>query len=165
MKAITFIGMPGSGKSTIGKLLADRLQWNFIDLDLLIKEKTGKAHDQILEEAGEKELLRLEEFYTLGLNFNRLIFSPGGSIIYSPAAMEKLKRETAIFYLALPLEEIKIRLGDELYDRGIVGLKEKGIEGLFKERAPAYRACAHHTLNCQGFSEEKIIESIQQLIL
>ncbi|MBI4992478.1 MAG: shikimate kinase [Candidatus Harrisonbacteria bacterium] len=164
MKGVTLIGMPGSGKSTVGKLLASRLNLNFVDLDLLIKEKTGKTHQEILEKSGDKELLKLEEQYTLQLNFANTVFSPGGSIIYSPAAMAKLIRETNIFYLNLPLEEIKKRLGENIDYRGIVGLKEKGIEGLFEERVPAYQSCAHYTLDCHGFDEKRIAEGILWLL-
>lgn len=164
MKGITLIGMPGSGKSTVGKLLANRLNLNFVDLDLLIKEKTGKTHQEILKEKGEQDFIRLEEALTLPLNLDKTVFSPGGSIIYSPAAMAKLMRETNIFYLNLPLEEIKKRLGENIDYRGIVGLKEKGIEGLFEERVPVYQSCAHHTLDCYGFDEKRIADGILWLL-
>ncbi|HUZ92799.1 MAG TPA: shikimate kinase, partial [Candidatus Paceibacterota bacterium] len=94
---ITLIGMPGSGKSTIGKLLSKRLSFRFIDLDLFIKEKGGESHDTIANVQGESALLGLEEKYALALDLDRAVFSPGGSIIYSKKAMEKLRKETAVF--------------------------------------------------------------------
>ena len=164
MKGITLVGMPGSGKSTVGQILAKQLGWNFVDLDILIKEKIGKTHQEILEEQGEKEFIKLEGKLTTVLNFENTVFSPGGSIIYSEDAIEKLRNETEIFYLNLPLQEIKKRLGEGIDYRGIVGLKEKGIEALFEERVPAYKSCAHHTLDCHGFDEKKIAEGILWLI-
>jgi len=154
--------MPGSGKSTIGRLVARRLNWNFVDLDDVIKEKDGKSHAEILEFDGEKTLLAREEAHTLGLVFSNLVFSPGGSIIYSPKAMEKLRSETRVIYLALPLPEIKKRLGKKINDRGIVGLAKKGIEGLFKERAPQYKAAAHHTVDCLNLRKQEIVKRILQ---
>ena len=65
MRGITLIGMPSSGKSTIGKLLAERLKWSFIDLDNLIEKEERTSVNEILEQKGEKELLRLENGYTL----------------------------------------------------------------------------------------------------
>lgn len=163
MKGITLIGMPGAGKSTIGKILAERLNYKFIDLDDLIKEKTGRSHADILEKDGATRLLQLENQYTLDLDLSRTIFSPGGSIIYSPEAMERLQNETTVIYLALPFEEIRRRLGDGAMARGVVGLQEKKLDGLFAERDPIYQKEAHHSLNCLGLSEEAIIEKILQL--
>lgn len=163
MKSITLIGMPGSGKSTIGRLLARRLKVRFIDLDELIHEKEKKSHSQILKENGEKELLKLEEIYTLGLDFSSLVFSPGGSIVYSPKAMEKIKKESKIIYLELPFSEIKNRLGRHAATRGIVRLTEKGLKGLFEERTPLYQSFAYHIINCNGLLDIEIVSKIVNL--
>jgi len=146
VKGITLVGMPGSGKSTAGKALAKSLGWDFIDLDIYIKEKTGRGHEVILDEDGEKALLALEENFTLGIDLNRVVFSPGGSIIYSRAAMKKLKEETLVVYLETPLAEVKKRLAGIIHRRGIVGLKEKGIARLFKERTRVYKKTSDLTV-------------------
>jgi len=159
-KGITLIGMPGSGKSTIGKKLAHALGWNFIDLDILINKKEGKSHSLIMEERGESGLMRLEENYTLPLNLERTVFSPGGSIVYSKKAMEKLSAETRIIYLDLPLKEIKRRLGAGAASRGIIGLEEKGLGGLFNERQALYQKTAHQKIMCLGLGAQAIISKI-----
>jgi shikimate kinase len=165
MKGVTLIGMPGSGKSTVGKNLAELLQWKFVDLDKLILEKEGVSHDKILNIKGREELLRLENNYTLGLNLQEVVFSPGGSIVYSPEAMEKLKSETFIIYLDVPLEEIKRRIGDNAGNgRGVVDFKEKGIEGLFAERVPLYQTCAHYTIQKFNQNSEKMARDIAQIV-
>ena len=158
--AITLIGMPGCGKSTIGKMLAEKLGWDFVDLDSLIKETTGKNHAEVLAESGDQEFIKLEGELALGINFNKLIFAPGGSIIYSPEAMDKLKKETGIFYLYLPIEEIKSRLRDSLWSRGVVGLKNKGPENLFEERDILYRKYAEKIIDCGGLSKKEILKII-----
>lgn len=190
MKGITLIGMPGAGKSTIGKTLADRLGFQFVDLDVLICEKEGRSHDQISREKGDAELMRLEEKYTLELDFSCFlhsrgrfriaevpakrgvearcsctVFSPGGSIVYSPRAMEKLRAETTVVYLELPLLEIENRLGNGAATRGIVGLSEKGLGGLFEERASLYQSFAHQTINCFGLNDKTIVEKIANFYL
>ncbi|MCL5017125.1 MAG: shikimate kinase [Patescibacteria group bacterium] len=163
--AITLIGMPTSGKSTIGKLVADKLGWDFTDLDDLIKEKTGKSYDEILEQGGEKELLDMENRFTLELDFGKgLIFSPGGSLIYSVEAMEKAARETKIIYIELPLKEIEIRLGLRPIKGGIVGLKEKGLKKLFEERDVAYRKFADYIIKADNLSEEELVIKVLELI-
>ncbi len=165
-KSITLIGMPTSGKSTIGKLVADKLGWDFIDLDDLIKEKSGKSYDEILEKDGEKKLLNLENQYTLEINFegSDIIFSPGGSLIYSAEAMEKVAKETKIIYIELPLKEIEIRLGLRPVKGGIVGLKEKGLKKLFEERDVAYRKFADHIIKADNLSEEELVIKVLKLI-
>jgi len=165
--AITLIGMPASGKSTIGKILAKKLGWDFVDLDDLIKEKTGKSYDEILEKDGEKKLLDLENQLTLELDFKNskgIIFSPGGSIIYSPVAMLKMINETRIIHLELPLSEIEKRLKDRLIKGGIVGLKEKGLKRLFEERDLVYIKIANDTIKAHNLSEVDLINKILKLI-
>ena len=162
MTGITLIGMPASGKSIIGRALAKRLNFKFIDLDDLILEKEGRSHAEILAESGKDKLLEIEEKYTLGLDLHNTVFSPGGSIIYSETAMKKLQNETLIFYLELPLEKLKERLSNKVASRGIVGLEGKGIAGLFKERAPIYQKFAHHTINCTNLKDEDCIDEILQ---
>ncbi len=167
-KSITLIGMPGAGKSTIGKILAGMIGFDFVDLDILIKERSGRSHADILEKDGEAELLRLEEKYTLELDFypqkGGIIFSPGGSIIYSPAAMEKIKNESRIIYLELPIAEVQKRLGAEMDKRGIVGLKEKGIERLFRERVPVYEEAAHYKIEIQNLQPEEAAQKINEIL-
>lgn len=156
--------MSGSGKSTIGMLLAERIGFKFIDLDELIKNKEGKSHAAVLEEDGEEKLLQLEEVHTLNLDCTQTVFSPGGSIIYSPRAMEKLRNETTVVYVNMPLEEIKQHVKNDFEHRGIVGLKEKGIDRLFMERAPIYENVAHHIINCGGLPKERIVDEIVRFI-
>lgn len=161
-KGITLIGMPGSGKSTIGKILAENFGWRFIDLDIYIKEQTGRSHSEILAEKGDQEFIRLEGDLALGLDFDRLVFSPGGSIVYSDKAMEKIKNETKIFQLHLPVSEIRKRLGADIDSRGIVGLEERGLDGLFAERDVLYRSYADEIIDCEGLDKSDIVDLLSE---
>ena len=163
--AITLIGMPASGKSTVGKILAKKLGWDFVDLDDLIKERTGKNYDEILEQEGEKRLLEVENQFVLELDFGRgMVFSPGGSIIYSPEAMKEVSKETNIIYIKLPLKEIEIRLGLRSIKGGIVGLKEKGLKELYKERDFVYRKFADYIIKADNLSENELVNKVLELI-
>lgn len=165
--AVTLIGMPTSGKSTIGKIVAEKLGWEFIDLDDLIKEKTGKSYDEILDQEGDKKLLELENKYTLELDFANskgIIFSPGGSIIYSPKAIEKIKKETRVIYIETPFHEIEKRLKERSIKGGIVGLKEKGLKKLFEERNLVYVKIADNTIKFDNLSEGETALGVLKLI-
>ena len=157
--------MPASGKSTIGKILAKKLDWDFVDLDDLIKEKTGKSYDEILEQDGEKKLLDMENQLTLELDFGEgLVFSPGGSIIYSLEAMDKIKNGSRIIYIDLPLGEIEKRLKERPIKGGIIGLKEKGLKKLFGERDLVYKKYADDIIKADNLSEIGLAEVILSLI-
>ncbi|TSC81839.1 MAG: shikimate kinase [Parcubacteria group bacterium Gr01-1014_19] len=155
--------MPGVGKSTIGRLLAGKIGFAFLDLDNLIRDSEGKTHAQIASERGDRELSRLEESYTLKANLEKTVFAPGGSIVYSELAMEKLCRETQVIYLAADLAVISQRLGDQIAERGIVGFAEKGLAGVFAERASLYEKYAHRKVECGAETAEQLAEQLAHL--
>jgi shikimate kinase len=164
-KGLTFIGMPSSGKSATGKNLKDKLKCKYVDLDILILEKEGISHHQILKNRGEDALKKLEEKYTLELNFDNLIFSPPGSIIFSKKAMQKIKEESFVIYLGVSEEEIKRRLGDRLYKDGIIGLETKGLSQIISERLPLYNGYADQYIDTNGLNVEQVAEIVFEKIL
>ena len=87
---ITLVGMPASGKSTIGVLLAKRLGYSFVDVDIVIQEKTGQLLKEIIAERGTEGFLKVEEAVNAELETERSVIAPGGSVIYGPKAMEHL---------------------------------------------------------------------------
>ena len=159
-KGITFIGLPGSGKSTVGKILANKLKCNYVDLDILILQKEGVGHHEILKQKGDNELKRLEEKYSLELDFDNLIFSPGGSMVYSSSFMEKAQKESLVIYLVASAEDIKKRLGKKLYEDGIIGLETKGLEGIVKERLPLYEKYADLHISTSNLDPNVIVSEI-----
>lgn len=163
-KGLTFIGMPSSGKSATGRVLAPKVGCKYVDLDILIREKEGKHHHEILKERGEKVLEALEEKYTLELDFEDLIFAPPGSIIFSEKAMKKIKENSFVIHLGVSEEEIKRRLGDGLYKDGIIGLEEKGLGNIILERMPLYKQYADLYLDTTGLKREEVVTEILKKI-
>jgi shikimate kinase len=157
---VALIGMSGVGKSRIGKLLAEKIGYGFIDIDKVMEQECGKRVQEIINSLGETKFLQMEEktILTLGKAHN-MVISPGGSIVYSEKAMNHLKNISKIVFLNAPLEEIRRRTPD-FSARGIVGLKGKMIEALFEERLPLYRKYADITIDLQQHSDERIIEVI-----
>ena len=78
---ITLVGMPASGKSTIGVLLAKRLGYSFVDVDIVIQEKTGQLLKEIIAERGTEGFLKVEETVNAELETERSVIAPGGSVI------------------------------------------------------------------------------------
>ena len=136
---ITLVGMPASGKSTIGVLLAKRLGYSFVDVDIVIQEKTGQLLKEIIAERGTEGFLKVEEAVNAELETERSVIAPGGSVIYGPKAMEHLHEISTVVYLKLSYEDVKQRLGD-LKDRG-VPLYEKYADVTIDETGKALGAC------------------------
>ena len=88
---LIFIGMPGSGKSTVGVLAAKRLGMGFVDTDLLIQEEAGRTLQEIVDQDGYQALRHIEEQVLLKLSVENQVISTGGSAVYSDAAMRHLK--------------------------------------------------------------------------
>ena len=99
------------------------------------------------------------------MDLNNTVFSPGGSIVYSPQAMEKIRRDTLIVLLEAPLEEVIKRVGPNLDNkRGIVGWYSKGMDGLFEERIPLMRAASHLTISSFDYSPADAADVIIKLL-
>ena len=147
LKNITLIGMAGAGKSVLGKQLAERLHYQFVDIDELIEEQIGLKLQQIIDKFGDEKFLTIEEKAVLDLgSIEHCIISPGGSIVYSKAAMTFLKSISKVILLDASYKNIESRISD-LDTRGIVGLKAKGLKKLYEERAPLYKKYADVIVN------------------
>lgn len=161
MNNIILIGMPGSGKSTVGVLLAKMAGLDFIDSDLLIQKAIGKRLFEIIEEKGNDEFLEIENRINSEINVQRSVIATGGSAVYCADAMEHLKTLGKIIYIKVPLEEIKRRIGD-FSTRGIVLRSGNSIEDLYRERVPLYEKYADITIECD---KADIKENAEKLLL
>lgn len=159
---ITLIGMPGSGKSTIGKLLAKKFHLRFIDCDEYIARQEKMSPQRIVDTKGDDGFLKVEEERILELlPLKGHIISPGGSVVYLEKVMNILENSSLIIFLDIPLGIIEKRLSNRTAG-GIVGLKLKSIEELYKERMPLYKKYADITINCFRKSPEVIIGEITE---
>ena len=161
---ITLIGMAGAGKSTIGRALARRLNFAFIDVDCLITEKTGMTLQALIDKQGDSALIRFEEEAILKLDeVDECIISPGGSVVYSERAMEHLKKVSKIVFLDAPFRSIIKRIRNTR-NRGIVGLRDRSLKELFEERVILYKKYADFTIKIRERENiPKIVEKIIQL--
>ena len=150
--------MAGSGKSTIGSILASQLDKNFIDSDKLIEEKLQQPLQQILEEKGYLKLRQIEAEVIQNIDMENAVLATGGSAVYSPEAMEHLSQQSNIIYLQVPLSIIYERV-DDFGSRGFAKHPDQSIEEVFKERALLYQRYADIAI--ENTSEiEKCIKDI-----
>ncbi|MBQ8597609.1 MAG: shikimate kinase [Lachnospiraceae bacterium] len=159
MNNIILIGMPGSGKSTVGVVLAKRLGYHFLDSDLLIQEKEGKLLYQLIEEQGEAGFLRIENRINASIQAAKTVIATGGSAVYGEEAMRHLGQIGVVVYLKLDYEELETRLGD-LHKRGVVLPAGYTLADLYAERTPLYEKYANLTVECGSKDIRQVVEEI-----
>lgn len=161
---ITLIGMPSSGKSTIGVLLAKRLGYSFVDVDIVIQEKEGRLLKEIIAQEGMDGFLKVEERVNAGLEVTKSIIAPGGSVIYGAKAMEHLKEISEIVYLKMSYQEMERRIGNVI-DRGVALKPGFTLRDLYDERVPLYERYADLTVDEQdGFRPGETVDRLRALM-
>ena len=156
---VTLIGMPGSGKSTVGIILAKYLTFGFIDTDVLIQINQQKSLQEILDESDYLNLRRIEEQEILKINIQNHVISTGGSAVYSERAMSHLQDISKIAFLEVDFETSRKRIHN--FDtRGIAKAEGQPFLDLFHERQLLYRKYAEFTVDCNERNQEEIAEEI-----
>ena len=156
---IVLIGMPASGKSTVGVILAKILGMDFIDADIEIQKREGIRLNQIIEERGIDEFLKCEAQAILNINVKNTVISTGGSAVYSKEAMEHLSANSTIVYLHVGKEELKKRLKD-IKERGIVLRPGESIDDLYYNRSGLYDEYADVVVHEGNSSIEETIQAV-----
>lgn len=133
---IVLIGMPGCGKTTIGKLLAARLGRKLIDIDAYIEKVQGCTINEIFE-LGEETFRRLETEAVLALEQERsAVITTGGGVVKNPMNMSSLKKNSIIVYIDRSIESIT---GDiDTSTRPLLAQGKSRLEGLYAERHELY---------------------------
>ena len=157
--------MPGSGKSTVGVILAKLIGKDFVDTDVLIQKEQGRSLQDIVDKDGYLKLREIEEKTILKLNRGNCVIATGGSAVYSQAAMAHLKSNGIVIFLNVDLQTLFARVQD--FDtRGLAKRPDQGIADLFSERHALYRKYADVTIDCEGITHEeacaKIIQGIKK---
>ena len=156
---LVLIGMPGSGKSTVGVILAKRSSHDFIDTDVLIQSVEHRSLQAIMDAEGYLKLRDIEARVLQTLNVENHIISTGGSAVYSDAAMRHLKKNGTAIYLDVSLDTLRSRITD--YEtRGIAKRPEQSFDELFEERTRLYRKYADLVVKGDGMSQDAVCKHI-----
>lgn len=158
---IILVGMPASGKSTIGVILAKELKYKFVDTDLLLQDATDQTLIEIIGERGLDGFLRFENEVVARLEARRTVIATGGSVIYGSEAMDHLKANGTVVYLKHRYEVIASRLTN-ITTRGVVMRKGATLRDLFRERTPLYERYADLTIDADGLTTEQTVQAIKE---
>ena len=156
---IVLLGMPGSGKSTVGVLLAKSLRKKFVDTDLLIQEQEERLLREIIAEEGLDRFIEIENEVNASVLTENSVIAPGGSVVYGEEAMNHLKEIGQVIYLKLSYGTIEQRLGD-LTKRGVVFRPGQTLKTLYDERCPLYERYADFVVECDGLELGDTLERV-----
>ncbi|MFN2355888.1 MAG: shikimate kinase [Desulfopila sp.] len=156
---IVLIGMPGSGKSTVGIILAKLTSRDFLDTDILIQTTTGRTLQQIVDGDGHMALRRIEEDVLLSVSPKNQVISTGGSAPYSHAAMAHLQKDGIVVFLHADLKTLRRRI-DNFETRGLAKKPEQSFEDLFEERLDLYSEYADITIEGGALTQEQVCRAI-----
>ncbi len=160
---IVLIGMPGSGKSTAGKILSNKTSRLFIDTDALIEATEKKKLQDIVDGKGNMAFRKIESEVIKKIRLKDHVIATGGSVVYSQTAMRHLKSIGIIIFLYTSIENLKLRI-DNFEARGISKLPGQTIEDLFCERSALYKKYADITIACSKLTpDQTCAEIIKQM--
>lgn len=156
---IVLIGMPGSGKSTVGVILAKLMAFDFLDTDLLIQSSQKRSLQDIVDEEGHLRLRQFEEDILLSIDVQNHVISTGGSAVYSEPAMAHLASIGTIVFLEIDLQSLQQRV-QNFATRGLAKRPDQSLADLFAERAVLYRQVANITVNCSNLTQDDVCSKI-----
>jgi shikimate kinase len=160
---LVLIGMPGSGKSTVGVILAKKTSRDFVDTDLLIQTSQGRKLQDIVDHDGYVTLRHIEEEVLLDLRLRNHVIATGGSAVYSDQAMAHLKSEGLAIFLDVDLATLESRIPD-FSTRGLAKRPEQSLSELFAERFELYTKHADITIKCDKLTHEAVCARIVEEI-
>ena len=160
-KNLTLTGMMGVGKSTLGKKIAKKLKYNFVDVDKVIELKEGLSINLIFKNKGESYFRKIEKEITLlELKKNNNVISLGGGAFLDAKIRRNVKKSTVSFWLDVPLNKLIKRLKKNkqrplLYGKDI----NDEVKKIYYERKKIYNE-ADYKIKCDLLKSEEIVTKI-----
>ena len=158
---ITLTGFMGSGKTTVGKVLADFLGCPFMDLDDLVVKKAGKSIPDIFAQDGEPAFRELEARMlrqtVAKYAESTAVLALGGGAVLAPASAVLLQEKTVCIYLRATLDTLLARLEGETAGRP---LADDALAERLASREPIYEKTAHVIIDTDGLSPDEVADEI-----
>lgn len=158
-ETLSLIGMPGAGKSTIGRLLAARTGLAFVDSDAVIEASADASLQEIVDAQGYLALRALDEQAILALPLQGCVIATGGSVVYSPRALQRLRAAGPVIWLRVPLHTLQARIA-AAPPRGIANAPDASLAEVYAERTPLCEAAADLTVDAGDRSPDAVLEEI-----
>ena len=160
---VVLIGYRGTGKSTVGKIVAARLGLGVVSTDAEIVKEAGLTIPQIVEQHGWEYFRDLETKMCQDLaGKDGLVIDTGGGAILRPQNVEVLKRTGKLFWLTASVETIAQRIGSDTQRPSLTGTKSfvDEIQDVLRERLPKYQAAADEVIETEGKSASQVADEV-----
>ena len=166
-KNIVLIGMRGSGKTTIGAILAGRLHREFMPMDALIVYEAGMTIPEIVERHGWEHFRKIEaEVSRKVARLKGTINATGGGVVLNPENVAALRETGIIFWLNVSVDNTLQRIGEDPNRPSLTGKSSRrdDIAATYTEREALYRNAAHYTIDTDDKSQEQIATEIVNIL-
>jgi shikimate kinase len=160
LNSVALIGMAGVGKSTVGRMLAERMQSRFIDSDDYIRRADGRSLQAIINEDGIDMFRKKETQAICSINTPDSVIATGGSAIYEPKAMAHLSSFCFIIWLRADTAVIQARIGSIIH-RGLASDAGLSIDEIMNEREPLYERYADRVIDCSSSCASTTASKVQ----
>ncbi|WP_303973035.1 shikimate kinase [Streptococcus merionis] len=156
--AKVLLGFMGSGKTTI----AERLDKNYVDMDVVITERLGMPIAKYFEEKGEASFRQIESQVLAELLSQDIVLSTGGGVVMSEANRELLAKNSPNIYLSADFESLYQRLSQDQENQRPLFLNQSkaSLKRLYEQRLPLYEAVATQIIDVTGKKPEEIVEML-----
>jgi len=164
---IVLVGYRGTGKSTVGRLLASRLGRELVSTDAEIIKRAQRSIPEIVAQKGWEHFRDLESDICRELaGRDQLVIDTGGGAILRVQNVEALKKNGTVFWLTASVETIAKRIGSNNQRPSLTGTKSfvDEIQDVLRERTPKYQAAADHSITTDNRSVNQLVETILTLI-
>lgn len=158
--AIVIIGAPGAGKTTVGRALAARRGQDFIDVDQLIEQRTGKPVAEIFADDGEPAFRALEQATTMEALGEDAVVSLGGGAVLNQAISAALPGDHDVVWLRVSITQASRRVGMNRARPLLLGNVRAKLIELLARRTPYYEAAATMTVDTDQRSVDEITDEI-----
>lgn len=162
---IALIGFMGTGKSAVGKTLAEKLGLKFVEMDLLIEETAGKPIPDIFQQDGEIAFRELEIGVTKkAAQGSRQVIACGGGMVLNKINVDRLRETSRMVYLKASPRKIMERTSADINERPLLDVPDPAqrIRELFDFRKPFYERSTDITINTSRLSIDKVADLIIQ---
>lgn len=161
---IVLIGVPGAGKSTVGQLLAEKLNLNFVDTDLVIEQKAGKSISDIFVQDGEPVFRALEKQVVAdAISYDDFVVSVGGGALMDADTRELVKKQECV-WLQAGLSQAVDRVGMNKNRPLLLGNVRGQLADLMAAREPLYIECAKHVVDTNNMTPDQVVEQIIETV-
>ena len=163
MATVWLIGMMGSGKSAVGRRLAERRNVAFVDTDDEVEAEAAETIAELWDSQGEDAFRDIEERHVRRLAGREAVVATGGGAVLRPENVEQMRASGTVVWLRAPVDELSRRVGTGTSRPLLSGLStQERLTALLDERRSLYESAAHHVVETGGRSLDEVVDEVER---